>query len=123
MQKRPKHLNLFVIRLPMPGVLSILHRVSGVVLLLSLPIALAALQCSIASEEGYEYVADILSHPFVKLCVWGVAWSLFHHLCAGIRFLLLDFHIGTELQAARTSAAAAFAASIAMTVVFGVWLW
>ncbi|MGI9297749.1 MAG: succinate dehydrogenase, cytochrome b556 subunit [Gammaproteobacteria bacterium] len=118
-----KHLNLLAIRLPLPGVLSILHRISGVILIGALPFALAALQWSVGSREEYTQVAECFSHPFIKLCVWGVAWSLFHHLCAGIRFLLLDFHIGVSLAAARFSAGAAFAASILMTAVFGVWLW
>ena len=118
-----KHLNLLQICLPLPGVLSILHRVSGVLMIYALPFALWALQWSIASEEKYAQVAQCLSHPFIKLCVWGVAWALFHHLCAGIRFLLLDFHIGASLAAARLSAIIAFAASILMTIAFGVWLW
>lgn len=122
-QKVHKHLNLLVIRLPLPGVLSILHRVSGVILLGALPFALWALQQSTASAEAYRQLAACLSHPFVKLCVWGAAWALFHHLCAGGRFLLLDIHIGTSLPMARRSAAIAFGASILMTITFGIWLW
>ncbi|MGU9951584.1 MAG: succinate dehydrogenase, cytochrome b556 subunit [Gammaproteobacteria bacterium WSBS_2016_MAG_OTU1] len=120
---RPKHLNLLVIRLPLPGILSIFHRVSGVILLLALPFMLAALQCSIASQEGYDAVVDFAAHPLVKLCIWGAAWALFHHLCAGIRFLLLDIHIGVNLEAARLSAIISFVVSILMTLIFGVWLW
>ena len=120
---RPKHLNLLVIKLPLPGILSILHRVSGVILLGSLPFALAALEWSLGSEKEYEQIASCLSHPFIKLFVWGVAWALFHHLCAGIRFLLLDIHIGIELPAARFSSVVAFVASIFLTLIFGVWLW
>ena len=122
-RRRPKHLNLLKIHLPLPGVLSILHRVSGVLLALALPVSLGALQVSLESEEGYECVAEFFGHPLMKLMVWGAAWALFHHLCAGIRFLALDFHIGVELRAARITAAAAFAASVAMTLAFGVWLW
>lgn len=118
-----KHLDLLTIRLPLPGVLSIFHRISGVILIGALPFALAALQWSVGTPEEYAQVTKCLSHPFIKLCVWGVAWALFHHLCAGIRFLLLDFHIGISLPAARFSAGAAFAISILMTLVFGVWLW
>lgn len=123
MKARPKYLNLPAIRLPLPGVLSILHRISGVILMAALPFALWALDLSVASEESYALVAECLSHPFIKLCVWGAAWALFHHLCAGVRFLLLDFHVGAALAAARFSAAAAFVVSILMTVIFGVWLW
>ena len=122
-RRRPKHLNLLKIHLPLPGVLSILHRVSGVILTMALPVVLGALHFSLESEEGYECVAEFFSHPLMKLVVWGGAWALFHHLCAGIRFLALDFHVGVELGAARKTAAAAFAVSILMTLAFGVWLW
>lgn len=125
-KRRPKYLNLIKIRLPLPGVLSILHRVSGAVLIGALPFALAALQYSIASAEDYGKVVSLFGsdgHPLLKLCVLGAAWSLFHHLCAGARFLLLDFHIGLQLQSARATAWVAFAVSIALTVAFGVWLW
>ena len=121
--RRPKHLNLFKIHLPLPGVLSILHRVSGVLLAWALPAALGALHFSLESEEGYECVAEFFAHPLMKLLVWGAAWALFHHLCAGVRFLALDFHIGTELATARRTAMAAFVVSILMTLAFGVWLW
>ncbi|MGI9307378.1 MAG: succinate dehydrogenase, cytochrome b556 subunit [Gammaproteobacteria bacterium] len=120
---RPKYLNLPAIRLPLPGILSIFHRISGALLIIALPFALWALDLSVASEESYAQVAKCLSHPFIKLCVWGAAWALFHHSCAGARFLLLDFHIGASLPAARFSAGLAFAASIVMTIAFGVWLW
>ncbi len=123
---RPKYLNLFKIRLPAPGVLSIFHRISGVLLIYALPFALWFLQRSVADAEGYDYTLRVFGgdgNPLAKLLAWGVAWALFHHLCAGARFLLLDFHIGVGLEAARFSAFAAFAVSILMTVVFGVWLW
>lgn len=120
---RPKHLNLLQIRLPLPGVLSILHRVSGALLILALPFALAALQYSTESERGYAQVAALAANPLIKLVVWAVMWAFLHHLCAGVRFLLLDFHIGVSLAAARTSTVAAFAVSLALTLLFGVWLW
>lgn len=121
--RRLRYLNLFAIRLPLPGVLSILHRVSGVVLILALPLALAALQYSVSSAADYEKVAAVLAHPLAKLATWGVVWALLHHLCAGVRFLLLDFHIGLALAQARQSAVLAFAVSIILTLLFGVWLW
>lgn len=121
-RRRPKFLTLWQIHLPLPGVLSILHRVSGVLLIAALPFYLAALHFSLDSAESYEAVAATLAHPAVKVLVWVSGWALFHHLCAGARFLLLDIHIGVELAAARASSVAAFAASLLLTVAFGVWL-
>ena len=121
--KRPKHLNLLKIHLPLPGVLSILHRVSGAILILALPFALGALHFSLQSAESYAATARCLSHPLAKLAALGTGWALFHHVCAGVRFVLLDFHIGVALRPARFSAMAAFAVSVVMTIAFGVWLW
>ncbi|MGI9338840.1 MAG: succinate dehydrogenase, cytochrome b556 subunit [Gammaproteobacteria bacterium] len=126
MHNRPKYLNLAKIRLPLPGVLSILHRVSGMVLIFALPFALAALQWSVGDAAGYAQVSALFGdggYFLLKLAAFGAAWALFHHLCAGARFLLLDFHVGISLPAARFSAAAAFVVSIMMTIAFGVWLW
>jgi len=107
----------------MPGVLSILHRISGVILLAALPASLAALHCSVISAEGYAAVGEWLAKPWVKIFVLGAGWSVCHHVCAGVRFLLLDFHIGVSLEAARVTAALAFLASIGLTAAFAVWLW
>lgn len=123
MGEKVRYLNLLAIRLPLPGVLSILHRVSGVALLAALPFALAALQWSIGSREEYDALMVVLAHPAVKFCVWGGGWAFFHHLCAGVRFLFLDVHVGVGLVAARRSAAVAFVVSLFLTLVWGVWLW
>lgn len=123
MSQRPKHLNLLSIRLPLPGVLSIFHRISGLILLLALPLSLAALQCSLSSAEGYAYMGELLARPFMRLCALAAMWALFHHICAGVRFLLLDFHVGVSLPAARFSAGLAFVVSLVATAIFAVWLW
>lgn len=121
--KHPKYLNLLRIRLPLPGVLSILHRVSGVILIIALPFALWGLQASLQSEEAYDCVTRFLAHPLAKIGVWAAAWAFFHHFCAGVRFLFIDIHIGVALPAARATAVVAFVISLAMTAAFGVWLW
>ena len=61
--KRPVYLNLFQIRLPVAGVVSILHRITGVVMVISLPLSLYALQQSLASADEYATVTGYLSLP------------------------------------------------------------
>lgn len=120
---RPKHLNLFQIRLPLPGIVSILHRVSGFGLFLLLPFLLYLLQQSLQSPESHAAAAALVGHPLVKLLLLGLLWAFLHHFCAGIRYLVLDLHIGTALEAARASSYAVFGVSLALTVVLGAWLW
>jgi len=125
---RPKYLHLsailFEIRLPVPGFVSILHRVSG--LLLFLPFAawlLYLLDTSLASEQGFARVHDYLRLPVVKLGLIVFIWAYAHHFCAGIRFLLLDLNKGIELAPARRSAAAVLIVSLALTAYFAWRIW
>lgn len=120
---RPKFLALHQIRLPLPGVVSILHRISGALLFLALPLLLWMLQCSLRSVETYTELMDNLQRPVSKLFLLAVLWALLHHFCAGIRYLLLDLDMGVGLAQARASSKWVLAVSLALTVVAGVWLW
>lgn len=121
--KRPKHLALSQIRLPLPGFISILHRVSGVLLFLALPLLLWALQNSLLSIETYTQMAEVLRYPFSKLVLLGLIWAFLHHFCAGIRYLVIDLDYGVRLAQARASSKWVMFASLALTVLIGVRLW
>ena len=114
--KRPFFLNLFIIRLPVPGFVSILHRISGLLMFLAIPFAVYLLDLSLQGRDGFNRVADILNHPLLQLILLLLLWSLVHHLFAGIRFLLTDFDIGLEKHSARRFA---WGVLIAEAVVFG----
>jgi succinate dehydrogenase / fumarate reductase cytochrome b subunit len=126
---RPKYLSLpailFEIRLPVPGWVSILHRVSGA--LLFLPFSawlLYMLDTSLASEQGFRYIADeYLRMPLVKVGMLVFIWSYCHHLCAGIRFLFLDVDKGIGLRTARITAGIVIAAGLALTALIAARLW
>lgn len=123
-KQRPKNLDLTSIRLPLPGKVSILHRVSGAGIFLMLPLLLWIFQASVTSPESFEAFKVVASHPLAKLILAGLIWAYMHHFCAGIRFLLLDVHVGVELQSARQSAAVVLAVSLVLTaVLWGVLLW
>ena len=116
-KKRPKNLDLTTIRLPLPGKVSILHRVSGVGLFLCLPLLLWLFGSSLASPEGFASFKSIAGMWPVKLVLAGLLWAFVHHFCAGIRFLLLDLHIGIEKEAAGKSAGVVLAVSILLTLI------
>ncbi len=118
-KKRPKNLDLPTIRLPLPGILSIIHRISGAGLFLLLPFLLWLFQGSLTSPETFASVKGVVAHPLVKIVLLGLIWFYMHHFCAGIRYLLLDLHKGIELEAARLSSKVVFAVSIALTLVVG----
>jgi succinate dehydrogenase / fumarate reductase cytochrome b subunit len=120
---RPKYLNLVQIRLPLPGVVSILHRVSGAALFLLLPFLLALFELSLESPRTFGFFKSLASHWSVKLILTGVVWAYLHHLCAGIRHLALDLDYGSELAMARASSWAVLAVSVALTLAVGALIW
>ena len=122
-KKRPKYLDLTRIKLPLPGLVSILHRISGFGLFLFLPLLLWLLQSSLASPDSYVRYRAAIAHPLMKLVLIGLLWAFLHHLIAGVRFLLLDIHVGTELAVARNSSRAVLALSILLTLGLGVLVW
>ncbi|MBL8447507.1 MAG: succinate dehydrogenase, cytochrome b556 subunit [Zoogloeaceae bacterium] len=122
-KQRPKHLALNEIRLPLPGFVSILHRVSGAGLFLCLPILIGLFGMSLGSPESFENYKSVVGNPLVKLILLGLLWAYMHHFCAGIRFLLLDMHKGLDLPSARSSARMVLIASLTLTVLIGVKLW
>ena len=115
--ERPRFLNLFKIRLPLPGVVSILHRISGVLMVISIPFLIYLLDLSLSSAEGFAAALGIIDTLIIKLGFAVIIWGLFHHLFAGIRYLLLDMDIGVEKQQARASSWAVFAVSIVTTLI------
>jgi len=123
-KRRPKHLDLFTIQLPIPGLVSILHRISGAALfLLFIPLGLFALQGSLASEQEFTAWSGLLAKPLAKLVLIGFIWAWAHHLLAGIRYLLLDVHVGIQLQPARLSSKIVMVLSLAITLLLAIKLW
>lgn len=119
-KKRPKNLDLTTIRLPLAGKVSILHRVSGAGLFLFLPALLWLFQSSLATPESHAAVRALADFWLVKLVLAGLIWAYLHHFCAGIRFLLLDVHIGLAKETAAKTSAAVLAVSLTLTALI-VW--
>lgn len=122
-KKRPKHLDLVRIRLPLAGLVSIMHRVSGAVLFLFIPLLLWLLQRSLASPQTFDAFRSAVSSPLLKMALLGLLWAYLHHLCAGVRHLALDLDYGTELGSARISSVIVLMVSIGLTLIAGVMLW
>ena len=116
-KKRPKNLDLTTIKLPLPGKVSILHRVSGAGLFLFLPVLLWLFGASLNSAESFAMFKAVFASLPAKVVLAGLIWAFVHHFCAGIRFLLLDLHIGIEKEAARKSAGIVLAVSIPLTLI------
>lgn len=122
-KNRPKNLNLLTIRLPINAVVSILHRASGVLLFLALPLLLLAFQASVHSADKYANLADFLDGWLIKVVLISLSWAFFHHFFAGIRHLLQDVHWMTTLQKARFSSRVVLWLVGFSVLIFAVCIW
>ena len=111
------------IGLPIPGIVSILHLISGVLLFISLPLLLWLLAGTLDNAAAFESYRAFVAHPLVKIGLIGLLWAYLHHFFAGIRFLFLDAHKGLALNTARTTAKTVMALALICTAILGVWLW
>lgn len=120
--KRPVYLNLLKIRLPIGGVVSIAHRITGVLLVLLVPAGAYLLQESLESATTFEHVRALLSSGFGRLALLVVVWMCAQHFFSGVRHLLLDIHVGVERRPARRGAWLVLIASALVLVIAAVWI-
>ncbi|MFZ6817730.1 succinate dehydrogenase, cytochrome b556 subunit [Undibacterium sp. Ji22W] len=102
-------------RLPLAGFVSILHRISGMLMCLLLPFALYLLDQSLRSEVSFAMLHIFFASIPVKLVVLALVWAYLHHFSAGVRHLLMDFHIGLDKDSGRQSAVAVLFVSLGLT--------
>jgi succinate dehydrogenase / fumarate reductase cytochrome b subunit len=123
-RNRPQYRNIHVsqivqYRLPPAGVVSILHRVSGAALFLFLPLLLWLFDLSLISELSFARLKDLAGQWWVKIILFGLVWAFLHHLVAGIRYLVLDLHVGLDKGPSRSSAITVFVISLPLAVIAG----
>ncbi len=121
-KKRPVYLNLFKIRLPIGGVASIAHRITGALLVLLLPVAIYLLALSLESLAGFHKAVSFLTSAPGRVIVLLSVWLFAQHFFSGIRHLLLDIDIGAEKDTARVGAWLTFLAAGVTLVVLGLWI-
>lgn len=120
--KRPINLDLTTLKFPPAAIASILHRLSGVVVFLFIPLLLWLLQVSL-DTKGFTDLQVVFSHPFTKLILWAILAALVYHLIAGIRHLLMDMHIAEGKESGKISALIVMWLSLVFILAIGGWLW
>lgn len=113
-------------RLPVAGVVSILHRISAVVMFALMPFIIWMFDTSVSTEISYDrftnaFVAGLGFLPgwFVKLVVLGLIWAYLHHFIAGVRHLWMDMTHSVSLAQGRSSAVLTLAVSLPLTALLG----
>jgi succinate dehydrogenase / fumarate reductase cytochrome b subunit len=129
-QKRPefRNINAFkdlpTYRLPAAGIVSILHRISGVLMLVLLPLIIWMFDTSVSSEISFARFRSAFNvgatGVLLKLVALALLWAYLHHFIAGLRHLWMDLsHAAVTKQRGASSAVFVLAASLALTVILG----
>lgn len=122
-KQRPVNLDLATIRFPAAAISSILHRVSGVIMLVAVGLLVWALSVSLQSPQGFASIHELFTGWFAKFVAWGIFTALAYHLLAGVRHMIMDLGYWEELDSGRISAQAIFVLAIILSALAGVWLW
>lgn len=120
-RRLPVFLNLAAIRFPIGAIASIVHRIAGVLLFIALPVVALMLDASLRTEAGFAAVRDLFSSPLWVVTAAVLLWALVHHVLAGVRHLLMDIGVGSELATARASARLVLVAAPALALLLLVW--
>jgi succinate dehydrogenase / fumarate reductase cytochrome b subunit len=131
-KKRPEFRNinafkdLTTYRLPLAGWVSILHRASGGLMFILLPLIVWLFDTSVSSEISYDVFRSAFSAGlgifpgwFIKLVVLGLIWAYLHHLIAGVRHLYMDMFHAVSKSFGQSSAIFTLALSIGLTLILG----
>ena len=131
LRQRPVHRNIHITQiaayhLPPAGVVSILHRVSGVLMFLLLPFVIWLFDTSLTSEITYSRFTSVFKAGagfapgwFFKLVALALIWAYLQHFIAGLRHLWMDATHAVSKEFGHTSAVATLALSVALTLVLG----
>jgi len=119
---RPVFLNLWRIKFPVTAIISILHRISGVIIFLGLPFLLYTLHRSLLSQDHFDQLLLTLNRLDIKLLLWIIASAFCWHFLSGVRHLLMDIGWGEKWPAARTHAFFTLGLSVIVVILLGVWI-
>ena len=122
-KQRPVNLDLRTIKLPITAYVSVLHRISGIILFFALAVMLYALDKSLSSAQGFSEMQQCLSSPLAKGVVWVILSALLYHLLAGIRHLLMDMGVGETLQGGKQGSQWVLVVAVVVILLLGVWIW
>lgn len=122
-KKRPVNLDLGSMKFPPMAIASVLHRVSGVVLFVLLPIMIFLLGQSLQSEEMFNQIKIKLSEPYYKFILWAFSAALIYHILAGIRHMIMDLGFGEDLCTGRRTSILVIVLAVIATIFLGIWIW
>jgi succinate dehydrogenase / fumarate reductase cytochrome b subunit len=112
---RPLSPHLQIYKLPLTGLISITHRITGVALSAGLLFFAYSFFAIVSGAESYLIVQNLLNHPLGQLSLWLFIYALFFHLCHGIRHLIWDVGASFDKAQMNKNATIELAASVILT--------
>jgi succinate dehydrogenase / fumarate reductase cytochrome b subunit len=122
-KQRPVNIDLSTIKMHVAAQASILHRISGVIMIFAVGILLWTLSLSLSSAEGFAQVKALLDGVFFKLIIVGIVSALIYHILGGLRHILMDLGYFEELQSGNASAKIIIVLWVVLTILVGAKLW
>lgn len=104
------------------AIASILHRISGILIFILIPVMLWMFAKSLHSEETFAQLSALIEQPAYKIILWAFASAMFYHVLAGIRHMIMDVGFGEHLGASRKSATFVIALGVIATIFLGIWI-
>ena len=121
--KRPVNLDIGSIKLPITSYVSILHRVSGVVLFFAVALLLCVFDASLESEQSFQSLKESFTSPLIQFVKWGALAALAYHFVVGIRHLIMDLGFGEDsFESGRRSAWIVVVVAILLMVAISGWI-
>lgn len=121
--KRPVNLDIGSMKLPITAYVSITHRLSGVFLFIISGLLVWALDRSLASEQSFNALADVLSGSVAKVLLWAIATGLSYHALSGVKHIIMDFGYGETMQGGVFGARIVIGLALALAASWGMLIW
>ncbi len=122
-KERPVNLDLTKFRFPPMAIVSITHRISGVLMFLFVPLAIYMLHEAVVSEQTFAVLQEVMQGFWMRLAVWIGLSATLYHVISGTRHLIMDLGFWEEVHSGRISAYVVFTLGFIVTVLAGVWVW
>jgi succinate dehydrogenase / fumarate reductase cytochrome b subunit len=122
-QQRPVFLNLFQIRFPLTAIVSIMHRISGILMFLFIPFMLSILQMSLVSQNSFDELSLTFNHPLIKISILLILSATIYHTLAGLRHIIMDLGFGDSRALAKISSILVLTLAILTILWLGIRLW
>ncbi len=109
--------------LPLPAIVSILTRASGLFIFVGMAVLIYALDASLASEASFNELKHTLDSSLSKFVLWAIVSGLIYHAAAGVKHMVGEAGIGETLEGGLLAARITVVVSAVLILMAGMWIW